>query len=437
MPRLVLVAALCVEAGALAFIAYRIDPAAGSVQLFTAWVIAAAGALVALLAVRALRLRARWIIVAAVALRFVLVAAQPTLSDDVWRYLHDGRAQLAGVNPYAFAPADERTRPFRGAEHPRINHPHLVTIYPPAAQLAFALTALLGSSLFAWKLVVLAAELALLLAIAALLRQRARDPRLLAVYAWHPLAVLEIAGNGHMEPLALAPLLVALLFAARRRAIPAGAALALSAAAKYWAAPLLPLLARGRTRQVAGAAAATAALLYAPYLVGSASPMGSAGTFAREWESNAGVFLLLQQLTGSRAAALTCAAGLLAGVLLMLWRHCARPEDSAFAFVFATLLVAPVVHPWYLLWLAALLPVAAAPAGVLAAAAWWTLAAPAAYAVLPAYAATGVWQVPLAASAVQLAPVFGLLALAGCRPGFLRIPAAALAGGHEKGGGPR
>ena len=50
------------------------------------------GALIALLALTAL-------------VRLPLLAAPPTLSDDVHRYVLDGRMWLAGVDPYRVAPA--------------------------------------------------------------------------------------------------------------------------------------------------------------------------------------------------------------------------------------------------------------------------------------------------------------------------------------------
>ena len=45
----------------------------------------------------------------------------------------------------------------------------------------------------------------------------------MALYAWHPLAVVEIAGSGHPEPLVLVPMLAALLLWDRRPRAGAGA----------------------------------------------------------------------------------------------------------------------------------------------------------------------------------------------------------------------
>src|SRR5712692_773247 len=39
--------------------------------------------------------------------RLSIVFAPPYLSDDVYRYVWDGRVQAAGMNPYRYFPADE------------------------------------------------------------------------------------------------------------------------------------------------------------------------------------------------------------------------------------------------------------------------------------------------------------------------------------------
>src|SRR5215471_7773981 len=53
--------------------------------------------------------RAIWLVLAvAVAMRLLTLAAPPMLSSDVYRYVWDGRMQLAGINPYRYLPiADE------------------------------------------------------------------------------------------------------------------------------------------------------------------------------------------------------------------------------------------------------------------------------------------------------------------------------------------
>jgi hypothetical protein len=313
-----------------------------------------------LLAWRAQRARAlelRMIIGVALLLRLPMLFTAPSLSDDVWRYLHDGRAQRAGVSPYLYPPADERTASFRGPEHARINHPELVTIYPPGAQLAFLANALSGSHLLTWRLLLIGAELLLILALAALLRERAASLNNLVLYAWHPLAVVEIAGNGHIEPLAIALLMAGLLSVRKGRPWLAGALLGLSVAVKFVAAPIIALTAETRRARVIAAATAVIVILYSIYWSGG-RVFGSLGTFAIRWEGNASVYALLAALTdGHRARILSAALLLCAAVIIH--RTCADSIQRAAAFIFALLLLSPMVHPWYLLWLLAFMPLLA------------------------------------------------------------------------------
>ena len=89
-----------------------------------------------------------WFIIAvAVAIRLPFLFRPPELSDDIYRYLWDGFQILNGHNPYAASPSNiPRHAEFYNGLFAHINHPDLITIYPPAAQLSFATGATKGSS---------------------------------------------------------------------------------------------------------------------------------------------------------------------------------------------------------------------------------------------------------------------------------------------------
>lgn len=142
------------------------------------------------------RLALRWTIVIAIVLRVLLLVPEPRLSGDVYRYLSDGTMLAGGTNPYAYTPAD-----------PRINHPEIRSIYPPHAQLLFALV----HELHAWRLLIIAFDL---LAIW-LLRERG------LAYATCPLVLFEGTWSGHIDAIAGVFLLVALL---RKSGLAAGIA---------------------------------------------------------------------------------------------------------------------------------------------------------------------------------------------------------------------
>ena len=88
--------------------------------------------------------RTIWLVLGvAVAMRLLTLTAPPVLSSDLYRYVWDGRVQLAGINPYRYLPAADELAFLRDdAVYPHINRAeYALSVYPPAAQVIFALAA--------------------------------------------------------------------------------------------------------------------------------------------------------------------------------------------------------------------------------------------------------------------------------------------------------
>src|SRR4026208_386392 len=75
----------------------------------------------------------------AVLFRLSILFAPPYLSDDIYRYVWDGRVQAAGINPYRYIPAAPELAQLRDdAIYPKINRKDWAhTIYPAVAQVVF------------------------------------------------------------------------------------------------------------------------------------------------------------------------------------------------------------------------------------------------------------------------------------------------------------
>lgn len=256
-----------------------------------------------------------WGILAAAALmRLALVGAVPLLSDDIYRYLWDGRVLLAGINPYEHAPLDAALAHLRDADiWPKINHPHLPTIYPPAAQYLFGLAAYLGGSVWVLKLLLVLVELGCGLGLWRIVRGRwsaSRQRAALTLYALNPLVIVEIAWSGHIDALAWGPLALALAMVGASGAmserwrdwIGAGVMLGLSVAAKFLGIIALPLLlfapsrlgfkaALGRRLAMTLAVFGVVIAGYLPLLKApDQSATGSASTYAASWRNNDGLY---------------------------------------------------------------------------------------------------------------------------------------------------
>ena len=179
------------------------------------------------------------ILVAAVAMRLSLLFVHPHLSSDMFRYIWDGRVQGAGINPYRFIPnAPELAFLRDAAVWPFINRAdYAVTIYPPAAQMLFALVVFVADGMVAMKLAFLAVEAAAVVILLDLLRRIGQPASRIVAYAWHPLAVYEIAGSAHVDaPMMTLALLGIWLAVVNQRLVLAAFAIALATMMKPLAA---------------------------------------------------------------------------------------------------------------------------------------------------------------------------------------------------------
>ena len=114
----------------------------------------------------------------AVLLRLIALAAPVYLSDDINRYIWDGRVQAAGINPYRYLPTDPILTPLRDRLiYPNINRSnYATTIYPPVAQMLFLLANRFGETVLAVKLMLVTVEVVGIATLIFVLRAAERPP---------------------------------------------------------------------------------------------------------------------------------------------------------------------------------------------------------------------------------------------------------------------
>jgi len=288
----------------------------------------------------------------AVGARLILVPMEP--GDDVWRYLWEGRIQLAGYSPFQFPPLAPELAELRAEWWSSINHRDKTAIYPPLLQLGFrGLAATIGDAVWAWKLVFIAADLA----VCALLARRFGHAAAL-IFAWNPLVIYATAGGAHFESLLILPLVVAWLAWERGGWVRAALAVGLSVGVKWVNAPLLGWLA-WRQRHTPRRALATLALGAAP--LGLAllwfriefGPLGALwpGEFvarARGMDLLPWLVDLLRRPTEISNTWIPFLFVPLAGAVLLMARRFVTAGEGYFI---ALVVCLPSVHPWYFTWL--------------------------------------------------------------------------------------
>ena len=318
----------------------------------------------------------------------------PVLEDDSYRYLWDGAVTANGIDPYKFAPAEAAQDSLFGTQEPeprapdlaqleslaeqhveahsRINFPYVSTIYPPFAQATFAVAYWLDPfGLTGWRWVLLISDLVTFGLLLSLLKAYKRPAVWISLYWWNPVIVLQGFGAGHMDLLVLPFLLLALQFAKSERTGLASIALAGGAAVKIWPVLLFPFLLRPFLKRPVTAAAYTIGFgmavlaLLLPQIIHLVAPEAGLNAYASDWRTHAFLFAILEDFILSslqapgQAARLTVAmiTVALTGYLALRFGNNVSLLPSLWAIVIATLIfLSPTGYPWYLIWLAPLLP---------------------------------------------------------------------------------
>jgi len=306
-------------------------------------------ALVAVLAVAAL-------------MRLVVLLAPPYLSDDINRYVWDGRVEAAGLNPYRYVPADPHLAALRDETiFPNINRSdYAPTIYPPVAEYIFFLGTRLSESLTAMKATLLVFELAGVLLLLRLLDDSGLPRERILIYAWHPLTLWEFAGSGHVD--AAIVTFVALALWARRReaAWLTGAALAAAALVKFFPAVIFPALYRRWDWKMPLAAVATVIIAYLPFIGAGTAVLGFLAGYLHEegLQNGTGFFLWnlarsvapLERVGPALYLALAAAALLLLAVRSLFTSE-GRYLASAMTLAVAAMVLLSPHYPWYFAWI--------------------------------------------------------------------------------------
>ena len=328
----------------------------------------------------------RGLVITALVIRGILVFMEPTLSDDVFRYLWEGKVAWSGENPYLHAPADAVFDAWGPDEiREKVAHPEVSAIYPPLAIWLFGFLGQLLYSPVTIKVFMGLADVGVVVLLARLLRRRDRTIGPAWLYALHPLGAVETAGSGHLEGLGLLCVLAAVDSWDQRRGGSAWAVLGMWI--KLLPGVLIARLWRGRPWLLLAAMVVGFGSLW-PFFDAGDQLLSGMDTYARNWSFNGALFPIFEFVFGDLARPIAIALGAL--IVLRAVRVHIEPERIALWAGGTFVLLSPTLHPWYVLW-------AWVPALLCGVRSWTVLATlvPLSYVVLGSYdASTSSWEEP-------------------------------------------
>ena len=286
--------------------------------------------------------------------RVALIGGAPLASDDVYRYVWDGRVQQYGHNPYVSTPNDPALATLHTDVTRRIDptSAELPTIYPPAAQLFFRAVTTVHESVTAIAVAVVLCDLLTALVLWRWLVSMGKDPWWVLIYAWHPLVAVEGAGAGHVDLVGTLLVVSAAYALHARRGLIASVALGVAFSVKFLPLVLVPLFWRRVTLGEALSAVGIVALLYLLFVDSDLLfPVGSLVTYAAQWRFNGPLFAWLESTAGlGVSVVLTVGSGLAVAAVARARLPRDAPEAWAWPMA-ATLVLMPAIYPWYLVWL--------------------------------------------------------------------------------------
>jgi hypothetical protein len=304
-----------------------------------------------------------------------LVSTPPDQSDDIYRYIWDGKLQYFGISPYTCAPDDPALTPYHSDILPKlVNFPEIKTIYPPAAQLVFRLSyTLFGERVTGMKFLFLLAALGSICFFYSIIKERGSEARWLLFFAWNPLVIMETAVNGHLDILMVFFLLMSLWLFYKNKLAFSGIALACAILGKLIPVILLPVFffffifgsreereGREGKKKIEIFAfftplVVTIAAFYAIYFESAQNMFLTAINYSSKWYFNNPVFMAILGIVEKNQTAHLVSFSLFIVVYLVILTR-PMPLEKKIFFVFAAfVLMNPTIHPWYLIILPALL----------------------------------------------------------------------------------
>ncbi len=336
----------------------------------------------------------RWsvtlIIIGGIAIQVVAMSVPPHLSDDLYRYIWDGRVQAAGIDPYAYVPSAPQLAHLRDPflwtaarasspyphcvwpgtslpGHPgtrlipgctRINRPTVPTIYPPVAEAYFwALHYVTPVRAGTTPVQAAAGACAVLVTLVLLagLRWLRRDLRWAALWAWCPTVALEAGNSAHVDVVAVLLTAVALLVLARRSggtrgALLGGTLLGLAIATKMTPVLAGPAVLRRKWWAVIASAAGAVAAVYVPHVlaVGSKVIGFLPGYLQQEGYDSGQRFAIIGVFVTGKAAIVIAVAILgVTGLAVLRFSDPDHPWRGAVVMTGVALAVTTPNYQWY------------------------------------------------------------------------------------------
>jgi alpha-1,6-mannosyltransferase len=303
------------------------------------------------------------ILFSGVLFRITLLPLTPIASDDIYRYIWDGKVISNGINPYKYSANDPALNSLHSEILPKkINHAEMQTIYPPYSQLMFYLAyTVFGENVYGIKLLLLLTELISIYLIFLLLKTLKLPLNNIALYALCPLPIMQFMIDGHIDGTGFPLLLLFLLFFITGKKLQSFLMAGLSITSKFISGIVLPFAfkdEKGKNRFLLIIIPVIVfALSYIPFFSKNVFPFNSLIQFSSNWVANSSVFAVIFQVVKDNQEARQISLILFIISAIVLYFSKKEFIGKVYLIFLLFFLFSPTVHIWYITWIAVLLPI--------------------------------------------------------------------------------
>ncbi len=314
------------------------------------------------------------LLIAGIFFRLLLLFSVPSLSDDVYRFIWDGRLMANGINPYNHLPAElMQLSPIPGITkdlYHQLNSPSYYTIYPPVLQTIFWFTAKafpddIFGAIVCMKTIILAAETGTVLLLPLVLNRLQLPKHFSLLYALNPLVIAELTGNVHFDAVMIFFLMLAFLLLLHKKVSLSAMFLGLSISSKLIPVVFIPLIIKKlgwKQGLIYSVISGFVTIVLFAFIIDKATIfhfLESINLFISHFEFNAGLYYIIRWLgtliTGYNIIAFAGPLLSVTGAVIIFVISFRDNEISERQFFKKALFIitvyylfATTVHPWYI-----------------------------------------------------------------------------------------
>ncbi len=318
-------------------------------------------------------------------LKVLFVFKSPMLSDDIYRYLWEGKIFLKGFNPYIYSPNSTNLLHLRDQIFIHINHKNLPAIYPPFMLFFNSIIVKICYSVKFYKFILFLFDIATFILILIICNETKINLRYSILYFIHPLTVIEIEWNGHNDIVMIFLFILGLYFLINNRYIKSVFFYTLSVFSKF--VYFIFVKEFFKNLQSIIIFFLVGGLLYSVFIINAHNIFYSLNVYLKTWEFNGSIYKIINWFTKNQILT----RKILLIIFIFSWIYINLKFTSIFQRLLflsvSFILISPTVHPWYGLWILAFLSF-----NLIFEIYLFLLFLPLSYYVLGKYLSVGVWQ---------------------------------------------